>query len=240
MKPSSAPSRCWPWGVRPTRQCAGPLPTATGACLYMPSSPRCPQGLGETWVARRWWSTVTSLPCERAYADGRRAVQAFLTAGHLSDLTVTRVPVVLGDGIPLFGPVPDLVQAQLVSSRAADQGAVQSGYRFATSRCRGPRSSVTRRSLPRFFTSCRGSAPSASLSLQPGSRQACHPRPWCNGSGRSVRSCSPQTDGPSSAGSAAWTQCRKGSALDRLVAGMVYSVDLGTTPDEMANSVSLL
>lgn len=30
------------------------------------------------------------------------------------------------------------------------------------------------------------------------------------------------------------------SALDRLVAGMVYSVDPGTTADEMANSVSLL
>ncbi|MFJ2521344.1 TetR/AcrR family transcriptional regulator [Cellulosimicrobium cellulans] len=31
-----------------------------------------------------------------------------------------------------------------------------------------------------------------------------------------------------------------GSALDRLVAGMVFSVDPGTTADEMANSVSLL
>lgn len=31
-----------------------------------------------------------------------------------------------------------------------------------------------------------------------------------------------------------------GSALDRLVAGMVYTVEPGTTPDEMANSVSLL
>jgi dihydrofolate reductase len=69
---------------------------------------------------------------ERAYADGGRTVQTFLAAGQLSDLTVTRVPVVLGHGLPLFGPVADTVQAQLVSSRTTDQGAVQSVYRFAT------------------------------------------------------------------------------------------------------------
>ncbi|MFJ2521343.1 dihydrofolate reductase family protein [Cellulosimicrobium cellulans] len=69
---------------------------------------------------------------ERAYADGGRTVQAFLAAGRLSDLTVTRVPVLLGDGIPLFGPVPGIVQAELVSSCATDEGAVQSVYRFTT------------------------------------------------------------------------------------------------------------
>jgi dihydrofolate reductase len=69
---------------------------------------------------------------KRAYADGGRSVQAFLAAGLLSDLTVTRVPVLLGNGIPLFGALPGPVQAQLVKSRATDDGAVQSVYSFPT------------------------------------------------------------------------------------------------------------
>jgi len=68
----------------------------------------------------------------RAYVDGGQTVQAFLAAGLLADLTVTRVPVVIGGGIPLFGPVPQIVHAQLVSSMTTDEGAVQSVYRFAT------------------------------------------------------------------------------------------------------------
>ncbi|NCT90799.1 dihydrofolate reductase [Cellulomonas sp. APG4] len=78
-------------------------------------------------------SLVTGLEAAgvgRVYADGGRTVQSFLALGRLSDLTVTRVPVVLGDGIPLFGPVPAAIRAQLVSSTSTEQGAVQSVYRF--------------------------------------------------------------------------------------------------------------
>lgn len=46
---------------------------------------------------------------DRVYVDGGRTVQAFLVAGLLSELTVTRVPVLIGEGIPLFGPVLDAV-----------------------------------------------------------------------------------------------------------------------------------
>ena len=66
----------------------------------------------------------------RVYVDGGKTVQAFLAAGQLCDLTITRVPVLLGHGIPLFGPLPALVRAQLVSSRSTDDGAVQSVYTF--------------------------------------------------------------------------------------------------------------
>jgi dihydrofolate reductase len=64
------------------------------------------------------------------YADGGRTVQAFLAAGLLSDIVITRVPVLIGEGIPLFGPVPAPVTATHVSTRELTAGAVQSTYRF--------------------------------------------------------------------------------------------------------------
>ena len=67
---------------------------------------------------------------KRVYADGGRTVQSFLALGRLAELTVTRVPVILGEGIPLFGMVPQTVHAQLISSKSTEQGAVQSVYRF--------------------------------------------------------------------------------------------------------------
>jgi dihydrofolate reductase len=77
-------------------------------------------------------AAVTDAGEKRVYADGGRTVQAFLTAGLLTDLTVTRVPVLLGKGIPLFGPAPGPGQPHLVESRTTNDGAVQSIYSFST------------------------------------------------------------------------------------------------------------
>lgn len=66
----------------------------------------------------------------RVYADGGRTVQSLIAAGLLADLTVTRVPVLIGAGIPLFGTEPGPLRPQLVDSFSTEQGAVQSVYRF--------------------------------------------------------------------------------------------------------------
>ncbi|MBW9092577.1 dihydrofolate reductase family protein [Microbacterium jejuense] len=66
----------------------------------------------------------------RAYVDGGRTVQAFIAEGLLADIIITRVPVLIGDGIPLFGAVPAAVYPTLVDSRQINAGAVQSTYRF--------------------------------------------------------------------------------------------------------------
>lgn len=43
---------------------------------------------------------------KRACIDGGITIQRFLTAGCIDRMTITRVPVLIGAGIPLFGPVP--------------------------------------------------------------------------------------------------------------------------------------
>lgn len=68
---------------------------------------------------------------KRVYADGGRTVQNLIAAGLLADLTVTRVPVLIGEGIPLFGSEPGPFRPHLVDSFTTEQGAVQSTYRFA-------------------------------------------------------------------------------------------------------------
>jgi len=42
---------------------------------------------------------------KRLYIDGGKTIQAFLRAGLIDDLVVTQIPVLIGEGIPLFGPL---------------------------------------------------------------------------------------------------------------------------------------
>jgi len=64
-----------------------------------------------------------------AYVDGGDTIQRFLRAGLVQRLVVTRLPVLLGEGIPLFGPTGRDVKLELVSTRAVGSGMVQSEYR---------------------------------------------------------------------------------------------------------------
>ena len=62
------------------------------------------------------------------YVDGGITVQRFLRAGLIQSITMTRVPVLIGEGIPLFGVVPYDIPLKHVSTRALSGGAVQSEY----------------------------------------------------------------------------------------------------------------
>jgi dihydrofolate reductase len=62
------------------------------------------------------------------YIDGGITVQRFLEAGLIQRLTITRIPVVLGRGIPLFGPVTHDVWFEHVTTRSYASGLVSSEY----------------------------------------------------------------------------------------------------------------
>lgn len=65
----------------------------------------------------------------RAYIDGGQLVQSFLRAGLIDDMVITRVPVLLGSGRPLFGPLPRDVSLDHIETTAFPSGLVQSTYR---------------------------------------------------------------------------------------------------------------
>ena len=62
------------------------------------------------------------------YVDGGITIQRFLAAGLIQKLIVTRVPVLIGTGIPLFGALPRDVLLEHVATRQYPSGLVQSEY----------------------------------------------------------------------------------------------------------------
>jgi dihydrofolate reductase len=65
---------------------------------------------------------------QHAYIDGGVTIQRFLAAGLIDRMIVTRVPVLIGEGIPLFGPVPRDIELRHVATRCYKSGLVQSEY----------------------------------------------------------------------------------------------------------------
>ena len=71
-----------------------------------------------------------------AYVDGGETIQAFLRAGLIQRLIVTRVPVLVGEGIPLFGATGGDVALRHVETRTYAGGLVKSEYEVLGSRRR--------------------------------------------------------------------------------------------------------
>ena len=65
------------------------------------------------------------------YVDGGKTIQGFLKAGLIDELTITRVPVLIGTGVPLFGSLDHDVRLAHIATRHFENGFVQSKYRVA-------------------------------------------------------------------------------------------------------------
>jgi dihydrofolate reductase len=66
------------------------------------------------------------------YIDGGVTIQNFLRAGLIQRLVITRVPVLIGEGIPLFGALPSDIRLHHVATRHYPSGLVQSEYEVVT------------------------------------------------------------------------------------------------------------
>ncbi len=64
------------------------------------------------------------------YVDGGITIQRFLREGLIQRLVITRVPVLIGQGIPLFGALPHDIQLRHVATRHYATGLVQSEYQI--------------------------------------------------------------------------------------------------------------
>lgn len=69
---------------------------------------------------------------KHAYIDGGITIQRFLAAGCIDRLVITRVPILIGAGIPLFGPIPSDISLRHAATRSYKGGLVQSEYEIGT------------------------------------------------------------------------------------------------------------
>ena len=63
------------------------------------------------------------------YVDGGVTIQQFLRDGLIQRLIITRVPVLIGQGIPLFGSLPRDIRLQHVETQHFRSGLVKTEYR---------------------------------------------------------------------------------------------------------------
>jgi dihydrofolate reductase len=76
-------------------------------------------------------SQLAASGAHHLYIDGGITIQGFLRAGLVHRLIITRVPVLIGDGIPLFGSLPRDMRLRHVATRHYASGLVQSEYDVA-------------------------------------------------------------------------------------------------------------
>lgn len=67
----------------------------------------------------------------RVYVDGGKVVQSFLREGLITDMALTRIPILLGAGIPLFGDLDRDVDCEHLDTKTFPSGLVTSRYRIA-------------------------------------------------------------------------------------------------------------
>ena len=113
----------WPYGKKPVFVLSSRslTPAPAGAVVEQLSGP--PAAIVAQLAARG---------IEHVYVDGGITIQRFLQAGLIHRLIVTRVPVLIGTGIPLFGPLEGDVQLTHIATRQYASGLVQSEYEMAT------------------------------------------------------------------------------------------------------------
>jgi dihydrofolate reductase len=71
---------------------------------------------------------LTATGAKHLYIDGGITIQNFLRAGLIQRLTITRVPVLIGEGIPLFSALPKDIHLRHLATRHYKSGLVSSDY----------------------------------------------------------------------------------------------------------------
>ncbi len=64
----------------------------------------------------------------RIYIDGGITIQRFLEAGLINDLTITKIPVVIGKGKSLFGGLDKDITLKHIATKSYEFGFIQSTY----------------------------------------------------------------------------------------------------------------
>ena len=76
-------------------------------------------------------SKLAASGAHHLYVDGGITIQRFLCAGLIQRLIITRVPVLIGEGIPLFSTLPRDIRLRHVATQHYPSGLVKTEYHVA-------------------------------------------------------------------------------------------------------------
>lgn len=76
-------------------------------------------------------SVLESKGFEHAYVDGGSTITSFLNLGLIDEMTITKAPVLLGDGIPLFGSINKKIRLEEAETIAFPNNFIQIKYRVS-------------------------------------------------------------------------------------------------------------
>jgi dihydrofolate reductase len=113
----------WPYGAKPV------FVLSTGPLAPAPVGARVEHMSGDPAAIV---SQLDARGVRHAYIDGGITIQQFLQARLIQRLIITRVPVLIGTGIPLFGPLQRDIILRHIETRQYASGLVRSEYELAT------------------------------------------------------------------------------------------------------------
>jgi len=68
--------------------------------------------------------------CKRLYIDGGKTIQSFINESLITDMSITTIPILLGEGLPLFGPTLHDIKLKHISTQSFPNGFIHSTYEF--------------------------------------------------------------------------------------------------------------
>ena len=65
---------------------------------------------------------------KKAYIDGGKLVQSFINDGFVKEITLTQIPILIGQGKRLFGELDKDIDLKLINSKPMKFGFIQNHY----------------------------------------------------------------------------------------------------------------
>ncbi len=109
----------WPYGAKPVFVLSSRALAAAPAGAVVEHISGTPQDI---------MAQLAQRGIRHVYVDGGQTIQSFLRAGVMDRITITRVPVLIGAGISIFGALGHDIRLQHLMTRHFPSGLVQSEY----------------------------------------------------------------------------------------------------------------
>lgn len=65
---------------------------------------------------------------KRLYIDGGKVIQSFLNLNLIDEMIITRIPILLGDGVRLFGKLKQKMKFKQIGTKVLDNGLTTTTY----------------------------------------------------------------------------------------------------------------